>query len=73
MDNGVRNKDIKMKAKLAGVKLWEICEVLAISDSAFSKLLRKEFTEKNKQNIFNIIDRIASGRDGEYGKANYDE
>lgn len=57
----MRNLDIRKAAEQAGVKLWEIAEVLEINDSNFSRRLRKELPEKEKQRIRQIIAEISKG------------
>lgn len=53
------NTDIRNYAKLKGVKLWRIAEELKITDSTFSRQLRKEFANEKKQEIIAIIDKLA--------------
>ena len=38
------NNYIRSQAKLANIKLWEIADELNISDTKFSKMLRKELS-----------------------------
>ena len=45
------NQDIKNYAKSKGVRLWQIAEVLHINDGNFSRKLRKELSEAQKQEI----------------------
>ncbi len=52
------NLDIRKAAANAEVKLWEIAEVYGISDTNFSKKLRRELPEPEKQKIFAIIEQI---------------
>lgn len=54
-----KNNDIKQKAKEKGVYLWEIADKLGIIDCNFSRKLRVELPQEQKQAIFNIIDEIA--------------
>lgn len=54
------NLDIRNAATNAGVKLWEIAEIYGISDTNFSKKLRRELPEPEKQKIFAIIEQIHS-------------
>ena len=58
----MKNKDIRLMAAGAGVKLWEIAQELGMTDSSFSRKLRKEFTPKEKEEIIGIIKRISGGR-----------
>jgi hypothetical protein len=53
------NLDIRAKAKGAGVKLWEIADKLGITDSNFSRKLRHELPQAEKDRIFSIIEEIA--------------
>lgn len=53
------NEEIKAKAKQKGVYLWEIADRYGVCDTHFSRKLRKEFPEKEKQRILAIIDELA--------------
>ncbi|MBQ7542573.1 MAG: hypothetical protein IJT44_09820 [Clostridia bacterium] len=55
----MRNKDIREAAKTAGVKLWQIADRLGITDGNFSRKLRKELAEADKQKILAIIDELS--------------
>lgn len=57
----MKNAEIRKRAKQAGVNLWEIAEKLGIWDSAFSKMLRYELPEVDKQRIYDIIDELKAG------------
>ncbi len=52
------NSDIKLKAAGYGVKLWQIADKLGMTDSTFSRKLRKELPEADKKKIFDIIDEL---------------
>lgn len=52
------NEDIRKRIEENNIKYWEIAYTYGISDSSFSRKLRKELPEDEKQKIFNIIDRI---------------
>lgn len=52
----MNNKDIRSVAMEKGVKLWQIAERYGVSDSWFSRKLRKELPEEEKKKIFAIID-----------------
>lgn len=56
------NCDIREKAKKEGCYLWEIADNLGMSDSAFSRVLRRELQPEEKQKILAIIDRMAMER-----------
>ncbi|MGN0107740.1 MAG: hypothetical protein ACI4A5_08595 [Hominilimicola sp.] len=55
------NQEIREKAKKSGVCLWQIADVLGITDGNFSRKLRKELPEAEKERIFKIIDDIKAG------------
>ena len=55
----VKNQDIRNAAKKADIKLWQIAEKLGIWDSTFSKKLRKELPQEEKEKICGIISELA--------------
>lgn len=52
------NKDIRNTAAGCGVRLWQIAEALGIADCNFSRKLRKELPDDEKQRIFGIIENL---------------
>lgn len=56
------NYEIRERAKSAGVKLWQIAEVLGMNDGNFSRKLRRELPLNEQQKIFEIIDRLEEAR-----------
>lgn len=55
----LENNDIRTTAKERGVRLWEIAEVLKVSDPTMTRKLRRELPADEKQRILTIIDEIA--------------
>lgn len=53
------NQDIRHNATKAGVKLWQIADALGIADCNFSRKLRKELPQDEKEQIFSIIRRLS--------------
>ena len=53
------NKDIRRTAAGSGVKLWQIADALGITDSSFSRKLRKELPQEEKEKIFSIIQKLS--------------
>lgn len=52
-------KEIKAKAKEAGVHLWKISDALKCpSDSAFSRKLRYNFSPEDTERILGIIEEL---------------
>ena len=58
----MKNIELRTYALNHGVKLWEIAEKLGVSESTFSKSLRKEFDEEKKERIMKIIDELSTAR-----------
>lgn len=55
----MHNLEIRETAKASGVMLWEIAEKYGVSDSNFSRKMRRELPEQEKTKIFAIIQDIA--------------
>ena len=55
------NESIRQAANDAGVWLWQIAEELGISDTTFSKKLRRELPAGQKETIFEIIEKLSNG------------
>lgn len=53
-------QEIKFMIKSAGVKLWEVAELLNMRDSEFSRRLRKPFNDSEVANIKRIINELSS-------------
>ena len=53
------NKEIRTAAKSAGVRLWQVAVAYGISDGNFSRKLRKELPQEEKEKILTIINRLA--------------
>lgn len=58
----MHNKEIRVAAKNAGIRLWEVAEAYGISDNNFSRKLRKELPQEKKDKILAIIDKLAKER-----------
>ena len=57
-----KNIDVRQYATEKRVFQYEVADALGMSVSAFCCLLRKDLTEEQKNNILQIIDRLAAGR-----------
>lgn len=60
VDTMTANKDIKTRAKEKGVFLWEVADKIGMIDTAFSRKLRHELPQAEKDRIFSIIEEIAA-------------
>lgn len=56
------NQDIRSAAAEKGIYLWEIAERLGTQDCNFSRKLRRELPQVEKDRIFKIIDEIKAER-----------
>ncbi|MCL1874113.1 MAG: hypothetical protein FWF85_08365 [Clostridiales bacterium] len=52
------NMDIRQEAQEEGVYLWQIADKLGIQDSTFSRKLRRELPNPEKERIYGIINQI---------------
>lgn len=60
----MKNNDIRNYAKSRKVNLWEVSERLGYShETAFSRILRHELSEKRKTEVYVIIDELASEKE----------
>lgn len=56
------NEDIRTAAKNAGIFLWEVAQEYGLSDGNFSRKLRRELPEGEKEKVLAIIDRLAGAK-----------
>ena len=54
-----QNMRIRVAAKAAGVRMWQIAEGLGMQDATFSRKLRHELPEKETEKILGIIAQLA--------------
>ena len=55
----MNNQDIRRTAAGVGVKLWQIADALGIADCSFSRKLRKELPQEEKDRIYGIIRELS--------------
>ena len=58
------NTEIREKAKQADVCLWEVAAEYGMNDGNFSRKLRSELPQEEKNRILKIIDRLAQEKQG---------
>ena len=58
------NIDIRNAAGSCGLKLWQVANAIGLTDSSFSRKLRKELTPEEKQRILHAIDILAQKTQG---------
>lgn len=57
----MHNIEIRTRAMISGVRFYQIADACGLKESTFSRKLRKELPEKEKQKILALIDEIATG------------
>lgn len=57
------NRDVRNAAAEAGFYLWEVAEALGIADGTFSRKLRNELSDSEKEAVFRAIERMKAYRD----------
>lgn len=55
----MNNKDIRNAAGGHGIRLWQVAEALGMNESAFSRKLRKELPQEEKEKILDVIEKLA--------------
>ena len=65
----MHNLDIRQAAQAAGVRLYQIAAEIGLNDGNFSRRLRRELPDEEKQKIFEIIDQLSSERSEHHAKA----
>lgn len=54
----MKNQEVRTEIAKCGFKLWQVAEKLGITDSAFSRKLRHEFSDEYKARIRTVIDEL---------------
>lgn len=54
----MNGSEIKEKILGAGLKLWQVAYAYGTTDSNFSRLLRKDFTNEQTEKILSIIEEL---------------
>ncbi|KAF5077566.1 hypothetical protein DSECCO2_149730 [anaerobic digester metagenome] len=53
------NVDIRNQLKKTKVKQWQVAEALNYDESVFSRKMRKELPDAEKQRIFEAIEKLS--------------
>lgn len=61
----MENVKIRDKAKIWGVKHWEIAEALGIGEATLTRRLRRELPAKEQEKILGLIEQIARSKQKE--------
>ena len=55
----MQNLDIRFEVKAANLKLWQVADKLGMTDSVFSRKLRKELSDDEKNQIRTVIKKLS--------------
>ena len=58
----LKNIDVRLEMTKAGLKQWQVADLIGISEQALSKKLRKELQEEEKNHIIEKIRNPLSNR-----------
>lgn len=59
------NEVVRVAAKRAGVKLWELADYCGMADTTLSRQMRKELPKEKQQSLLGAIKAIATRKGGE--------
>lgn len=54
------NKDLRTYAKEKGVCLWQVAQVLGISEPTMTRRMRRELSQQDKQAMRDMVDALAA-------------
>ena len=55
----VANFEIRCAAGSYGIRLWQVADAIGMNESAFSRKLRKELPQEEKEKILAAIEKLA--------------
>lgn len=61
----MKNIEVREQAKALNVKLWQIADCLGVTDSTFSRKLRKELSAEEKDRIMSVIEELSKNATAE--------
>lgn len=53
-----KNLDIRKTLRVSGIPQWKLAEEYNVSESQFSRLMRKELSVDEKGEIFSLIEKM---------------
>ena len=56
------NQELKMYAAGKGVRLWQVAEKFGVTDSYFSRKLRKQLSDEEVERFIKYVDEISSSK-----------
>lgn len=55
----MKNQEIRQTAISKGVRHWRIAEALGIHETTFTRKLRTELSEQEREHILSVIDELS--------------
>lgn len=55
----MKNVEIRRAAAMYGLRLWQVAEAMGMNDSAFSRKLRRELSQEDKERVLAAIEELA--------------
>lgn len=52
------NNEVRRAIRLSGFYFWQVAEKLGMTDSSFSRKLRKELSEDEKQRVYGALKEL---------------
>ena len=59
------NAEIKAKMAYNGIKQYRVAETMGISETSFSRKLRKELSESEKNRVMSVIEELSKAATAE--------
>lgn len=57
----IANSEIRCATLAAGLRQWQVAELIGMNESAYSRKLRKELSKPEKEKILAAIKKVVEG------------
>lgn len=61
------NRDVRQAVEDANLYLWQVADEIGVTDSTFSRKLRREMDDSEKATIFQAIEKLKKDRAAQFG------
>lgn len=61
----MENMEIRREAARNGLKLWEVAEACGVTDSTFSRKLRRELPSEQRDHVLRVIANLAERKEAQ--------
>ena len=65
--NTLANRDIRQAVEDANLYLWQVADEIGVTDSTFSRKLRREMDDDEKATIFQATEKLKKDRAAQFG------